>query len=410
MEGIKEFLESSTIHGLSYISTNRTLLSKLFWVAVVITGFLTAGVLIENSFSGWRNAPISTSIDTFPISKVTYPRVTVCPPLGTNTGMNYDLLTAENSTLEKGLRDDLAILAGNLLQAEEFREKWNEDNLFEEKGKYRNIYYGYSKFSLPYNGWSGHNYMMETVATSGSVKTYGFGKRLNDFNNKTMYEYKITLPSNIATIATNLSLVVEIVLDTKQTDGGTDSFYLGPPGGYETKYFEHTGNITLRRVYKVSKFTGLRNYLYLKFKRNIDQISLDQWTDKRMTGMAAKWYFEDENGDKVEVDQEHKYLREDYNEMFIRLVNIVHNAVTVKNITLEEMWKNVKEFRQEWIGVEKEKAAKEFCYTYYMEIFAKPGRQIEHEASGSAANYSNPDDRRHYRIKFRNVHLPGAVS
>ena len=35
---VREFLESSTIHGLSYITGNRRLV-RLFWLCVVIAGF-----------------------------------------------------------------------------------------------------------------------------------------------------------------------------------------------------------------------------------------------------------------------------------------------------------------------------------------------------------------------------------
>ena len=42
MENIKLFLETSTIHGLSYITGSRPWV-KLFWIVTVISGFITAG-------------------------------------------------------------------------------------------------------------------------------------------------------------------------------------------------------------------------------------------------------------------------------------------------------------------------------------------------------------------------------
>ena len=50
MDGVQEFLESSTIHGLVYIATNRRV-ARLLWICVVIAGFTTAGVLISQSLS-----------------------------------------------------------------------------------------------------------------------------------------------------------------------------------------------------------------------------------------------------------------------------------------------------------------------------------------------------------------------
>ena len=113
MEGIKEFLESSTIHGLIYISSIRTPLIKLFWVVVVIAGFITASILINGSFSDWEKSPISTTVETFPISQSIFPKVSVCPPntKGSGTPLNYGLLKAENTTLDKHAIDELMKLA-----------------------------------------------------------------------------------------------------------------------------------------------------------------------------------------------------------------------------------------------------------------------------------------------------------
>ena len=74
MESVTEFLEASSINGLAHISTGRNKLQKIFWVSVVIIGFLLAGLLINNSFSEWKNNPISTTIETFPIKNVPFPR------------------------------------------------------------------------------------------------------------------------------------------------------------------------------------------------------------------------------------------------------------------------------------------------------------------------------------------------
>ena len=82
MEGVREFLESSTIHGLIYISSSGTRLTKLFRFLVVVSGFTAAFVLINNSFHSWEKSPISISIETFPFSNITFPCLSVCPPRG----------------------------------------------------------------------------------------------------------------------------------------------------------------------------------------------------------------------------------------------------------------------------------------------------------------------------------------
>ena len=72
--------------------------------------------------SSWEESPVSTSIETFPISKATFPRVTVCPPKGTNTGLNYDLEKADNATIDDTVRKELVDIAAVLLQDKEYNE------------------------------------------------------------------------------------------------------------------------------------------------------------------------------------------------------------------------------------------------------------------------------------------------
>ena len=52
MEEVRTFLDSSTIHGLAYISSTRKFF-RVIWVLVVIGGFTGAGVLIYQSFDSW---------------------------------------------------------------------------------------------------------------------------------------------------------------------------------------------------------------------------------------------------------------------------------------------------------------------------------------------------------------------
>ena len=49
MEAVRTLLESSTIHGLGHISSNRGL-ARLGWVAVVAAGFSAAAFMIQRSF------------------------------------------------------------------------------------------------------------------------------------------------------------------------------------------------------------------------------------------------------------------------------------------------------------------------------------------------------------------------
>ena len=107
MDIFKEFLESSTIHGLYYISASKSRFTKFLWALVVIIGFITCGYLINDSFTDWHNSPVSSEISTHPITELDFPKITVCPPKGFNTALNYDLMRADNSSLTTQDRNQL---------------------------------------------------------------------------------------------------------------------------------------------------------------------------------------------------------------------------------------------------------------------------------------------------------------
>ena len=91
MSPFREFLEASNLHGLVHISKAESMWGKILWTISVIASFTIASIQINSSFSQWSNQPISSLITTHPIKALKFPNVTVCPPKGTNTALNYDL-------------------------------------------------------------------------------------------------------------------------------------------------------------------------------------------------------------------------------------------------------------------------------------------------------------------------------
>ena len=115
------FLESSTIHGLAYISTTRKWV-KLFWIVVVVSGFVGAGYIIKESFDSWAESPVKTTIETLPMDELKFPKVTVCPPKNTFTDLNYDLIMTENITLTEEMRDEMFRYAVDVINEDSFSE------------------------------------------------------------------------------------------------------------------------------------------------------------------------------------------------------------------------------------------------------------------------------------------------
>ena len=69
--------------------------------------FAGAGYLISNSYSKWQESPVTTTVSTLPIADLRFPKVTGCPPKGSRTALNHDLMKAGNQSLTKENRKDL---------------------------------------------------------------------------------------------------------------------------------------------------------------------------------------------------------------------------------------------------------------------------------------------------------------
>ena len=198
MENIRAFLEGSTIHGLTYIASTRKFV-RAFWILVVITGFSGAAVLIHMSFQAWEESPVSTTIETIPITELTFPKVTVCPPKNSYTDLNYDLMMINNMTLNKTTRDELSNYALKLLN----HGVISNLDFLQDKERFYNWYYGYTQISVPYykvgtKTKKERNFFANTFAFNGSFSSQYFGEKFDgDKVEKTVrYEIRIYPPQS----------------------------------------------------------------------------------------------------------------------------------------------------------------------------------------------------------------------
>ena len=227
MEGITTFFESSTVHGLSYISSTRKY-ARIFWIFVVLAGFSTAGYLIQESFQSWADSPVKTTVETLPMSEITFPKITVCPPKNTFTDLNYDLMLAENVSLAdpvavsqgdndtnmtvefdyfgipinaipiiKTKNDELLEFASEVINDHLYVDEWM---WLEEENRFYNWYHGFTQISDPkYDQNDKLKYRIWTCALSGVVSTKHFGEKFNDqlFVKNSQYQIYIQIPQNI---------------------------------------------------------------------------------------------------------------------------------------------------------------------------------------------------------------------
>ena len=167
-------------------------------------------------------------------------------------------------------------------------ETVKEEKNFEVENKYRNWYMGLTKVNLPYISMhkitkNMHFYRHFTVATSGSVTTEGLGDNYDSdkFKMKANYEFQIILHANITRMNFgNLTLVMEMVVDTKETAGlNCDEFAGIKSGDYGLEQFRYTGNKSVIRRYLVNDKFDEDEHMYtnIEFKRDMNKVDMQHW-------------------------------------------------------------------------------------------------------------------------------------
>jgi hypothetical protein len=271
---------------------------------------------------------------------------------GTNTVLNHDILKSKNASIEKLVREELGKLSIQWLQDQFFIEDSDYENSFIQKRKYRNLYEGYTELMYPWYSSSDTKwkYQMVTLATSGSFRTPNFGAKFDGKKFKNRVEYRLYFLLPYSTLysgdSTDLTLVMDFQVDVKLYDGEEYVDLRFPQSVNE--YFRNSGNITIRKRFK--------NYVdttYLTFRRTVDQVSVDEEFEKRMTGFSVDWYYEDGTGNRVHVEPDTAHPNAGSynfgNEQFVQFINYFYKSVVVDKGSIEEIWDTAKNYRLEFI-------------------------------------------------------------
>ena len=99
----------------------------------------------------------------------------MCPPVGTSTNLNYDLVNAEKVDLDDEVRDDLVDLASEWVEEAAFADVLEEIKSLEETNQWVNWYNGYTEANLPYTLDELRQYWIKTTATQGAASSPWFG-------------------------------------------------------------------------------------------------------------------------------------------------------------------------------------------------------------------------------------------
>ena len=331
MENIKLYLENSTIHGLSYIPSNRKLI-RLFWITVVISGFTGAGVLINQSFNDWSNNPVTTTIETLPIADAAYPIIIVCPPKNTYLDLNYHFLKNKNITKAVSYDIQYKILESfsQHFQQKDFELLHDEIKKFKEINKYWNWYLGLTKVPSILSNYEYDMTVVETFAPSGEISSPYFREEFNLDKFLLNKVYSMNLQNPYAEAA---NITFEIDHDV------VENFECIELNHYclESKKDKLRGTITI----------GPIQGLDLIFHRNFQKLSFTDWKKKRFTGLSVKWDYVP-NSDNSSILKNYNSWNK-YNKIFTIITNLVHRLPALSK---EEFMHIARSIKSDWMNID----------------------------------------------------------
>ena len=305
MENLKEFLDTSTIHGLSWISSTKRI-SRVFWTIVVISGFTTAIVMILQSFDNWKDQPITTTIETLRLSKLTLPNITICPPKHTATNLNFDIMEADKMVLSKESRKEILDYAIEVYQEDNHKEVMKNLSQIHEEDRGFNWYHGYSKMGLPYspNCYRRSSidfctnqlvYSIYTSQSSGYISTINFGENYtkNEMEENILCSVYIYIPRDINDDG-NVTLFLKV--EKKSYLQGFDQFsynYVSEEGMLDANITFYTKSITGPSTeYIFGGRTHYANFFNFKLDRIVSKKDIENIKLQLMPGFKIRWYFE----------------------------------------------------------------------------------------------------------------------
>ena len=143
VDNVIGFCDSSTIHGVNFWTNTKSILAKLLWVIIVLTGIGAASFMIWNNFQTWAANPVVVSVVQVPIEQAPYPSVTVCPmetsPLG-SVEVELNNAHENNAELKKGLNDVLEMMSAEMMK--EYVDNYFMENQNAARHKTNANFYG----------------------------------------------------------------------------------------------------------------------------------------------------------------------------------------------------------------------------------------------------------------------------
>ena len=98
---IKEYADSTTIHGINYIfQSGISVIERLLWIAAVITGIYFALNLSVTAYIDWVDNPVITTVTSTgkPIKEIEFPAITICAQANISQFLKNDMHIGHTNT------------------------------------------------------------------------------------------------------------------------------------------------------------------------------------------------------------------------------------------------------------------------------------------------------------------------
>ena len=333
MGEFKNLLESSTIHGVAYLATTRKF-ARCFWLLVVISCFIGASLLIREAFKTWSDNPVSTTIETRPISELRFPKVTVCPPKDTLTDLNDILIRVTNKTFDYDTLNESTIGYQVLekyttyFQNEDFILTLSKVSSFFENERYKKWYFWSSSAKFPSQYSNKHNSTtIITVASYGVMSSPHFKEKLNfnKYEQLTTYNVEINSPFYV-----DASLIIDMEYSVLE-----NNYECLKISGVRTSHISNCLNSEENFIQIEKKVKGLEKTT-ISFHRTtyLTKTSMTEILDqKEITGFKLSWNITTNNTNN---QRKYPWYKETDNHIFIGFANLAH-ALEEHQIT--DFWK-----------------------------------------------------------------------
>ena len=91
---VKEYADSTTIHGINYIfESGISVIERLVWIVSVITGIILALYLSVYAYIDWVDNPVITTVTSTgkPIKEIEFPAITICAQVNISQLLKNDI-------------------------------------------------------------------------------------------------------------------------------------------------------------------------------------------------------------------------------------------------------------------------------------------------------------------------------